>query len=204
MHIHEIQALLAGRGVLSRADRSASTTARRTKPRMRLLAVLLAGGGSLLAAPAVLAGGPNGDTQATAICVSSFPYTDGAGTTVGLTDDYDLPPDTTSPTLTATCATGTGAGPAGSLPAGAIYTGTGTAPDRVYRMDFPAGNTDTLTITMDPTGAQDLSLVVYCNTVSSNLSDGLVVDDTGVGGVAESVTVGNIVAGTSLYIVVDG
>ena len=145
-----------------------------------------------------------GDTQATATCISALPYTD-TGTTVGATDDYNLPADTTSPTLTAGCATlATGAGPAGSLPRGAVYTGTGTAPDVVYSMSFPSGNPDTLTITMDPTGSQDLALIVYCNTVSSSLADGLCVDDTGVGGVAESVTVGNIAAGTTLYIVVDG
>ena len=145
-----------------------------------------------------------GDTQATATCISALPYTD-TGTTVGAIDDYNLPADTTSPTLTAGCATlATGAGPAGSLPRGAVYTGTGTAPDVVYSMSFPSGNPDTLTITMDPTGSQDLALIVYCNTVSSSLADGLCVDDTGVGGVAESVTVGNIAAGTTLYIVVDG
>lgn len=144
-----------------------------------------------------------GDTQATATQICSFPYND-TGTTVGMVDNYDLPPDTVSPTLTATCATGTGAGPAGSLPAGAVYTGTGTAPDVVYKMYFPTANPDTLTITMDPTSTQDLALIVYCDACSSSLSDGLAVDDTGVGGVAESVTVSNIQAGSTLYIVVDG
>ncbi|MEK7415959.1 MAG: HYR domain-containing protein, partial [Planctomycetota bacterium] len=144
-----------------------------------------------------------GDTQATATPICALPA-NLSGTTVGNTDDYNLPADVTNPTLTAACASGTGAGPAGSLPRGAIYTGTGTGPDVVYKIEFPAGNADTLTITMDPTGSQDLSLIVYCNTVSSLLSDGLVADDTGVGGVAESVTVSNIVAGTTLYIVVDG
>ena len=171
-------------------------------PRMRLLAVLLAGGGCLLASATVLAAG--GDNQATATCISAFPYND-TGTTVGATDGSDLPPDTTFPTLTATCAASvTGGGPAGSLPNGAIYTGTGTGPDVVYRMDFPAGNADTLTITMDPTGAQDLGVTVFCNTVSSALADGLVIDDSGVGGVAEVVQVGGVVPGTTLYIVVDG
>ncbi|MDG4598225.1 MAG: DUF11 domain-containing protein [Candidatus Contendobacter sp.] len=148
--------------------------------------------------------GAGGDTQATATCITSLPYND-TGTTVGATDNYDLPADTTAPTLTATCATiANGAGPAGSLPRGAVYAGTGTAPDVVYQLSFPSGNPDTLTITMDPTGAQDLALITYCNTVSSSLADGLAIDDTGVGGVAESVTVGNIAAGTTLYIVVDG
>jgi uncharacterized repeat protein (TIGR01451 family) len=169
--------------------------------RQRVLAVLLASGGCLLGVTPALADG--GDTQATATCVPSLPYADN-GTTVSKVDDYDLPPDTADPTLTGTCATiATGAGPAGSLPRGAVYTGTGTGPDAVYRLDFPSGNPDTLTITMTPTG-QDLGLVTYCNTVSSLLSDGLAVSDTGVSGGTETVTVGNITAGTSLYIVVDG
>ncbi|MDX2044669.1 MAG: HYR domain-containing protein, partial [Acidobacteriota bacterium] len=141
-----------------------------------------------------------GDTQATATPICSFPA-NLSGTTVGATDNYDLPPDTTAPTLTATCATTAIGAPSGR---GSVYTGTGTGPDVVYKLEFPAGNPDTLTITMDPTGSQDLALIVYCNTVSSSLSDGLVIDDTGTGGVAESVTVSNIVAGTTLYIVVDG
>jgi hypothetical protein len=121
-------------------------------------------------------------------------------TTVGATDNYDLPPDTTAPTCTAASAC-TGAGPAGSLPRGAVYTGTGTGPDRAWRI-----RTDTncnLTITMDPTGPQDLALIVYESTCSSLLSDCACVDDTGVGGVAESVTL-SATAGTDYYIVVDG
>ena len=65
-------------------------------------------------------------------------------------------------------------------------------------MSFPTGNPDTLTITVDPTGADDLCVVVYCNNVSSNPADAIVIDDTGVGGGAEQVTVGNIAAGTTL------
>ncbi len=179
----------------------AQRSGRGQSPALRMPAALLASG-CLLGSTMALADG--GDTEATATCIGSLPYSD-SGTTVGKVDDYDLPADTTAPTLTASCASIVGgAGPAGSLPNGAIYTGTGTAPDAVYRIDFPAGNPDTLTINMDPTGAQDLALIVFCDTVSSSPADGLVVDDTGVGGVAEQVTVGNIAAGTSLYIVVDG
>jgi uncharacterized repeat protein (TIGR01451 family) len=203
MRLHEIQDMvLAAQRTGSRAGPQGAVRVAATLPRQRLLAVLLAGGGFMLAASAASADG--GDTQATATCIGSLPYND-SGTTVGKVDDYNLPADVVSPTLTATCAnSATGAGPAGSLPRGAIYTGTGTAPDAVYRLDFPAGNADNLIITMDPTGAQDLSLIVYCDTISSNLSDGLVIDDTGVGGVAESVSLGGVTAGTSLYIVVDG
>ena len=121
-------------------------------------------------------------------------------TTVGQVDDYDLPADTTNPTCSvgATC---TGAGPAGSLPGGAIYTGTGTAPDRAYRIITNANCT--LTVTMDPTGAQDLALIVYQANCSSSLTDCACVDDTGVGGVAESVTL-SAVGGMTYFVVVDG
>ena len=56
---------------------------------------------------------------------------------------------------------------------------------------------------MDPTGAQDLALIVYQSTCSSALADCLCVDDTGVGGVAESVTL-SAVAGTTYFLVTDG
>lgn len=178
-----------------------SVSARRVSAKKALASSLLYGG-CLLGAEAAL--GAGGDTQASATCISALPYMD-TGTTVGATDDYDLPADTTNPTLTASCATSaTGRGPAGSLPRGAVYTGTGTGPDVVYRMSFPAGNPDTLTITMDPTGSEDLALIVYCDACSSDPADGLAVSDTGVGGGPEVVTVSGIEPGATLYIVVDG
>lgn len=132
--------------------------------------------------------------------ISGLPYAGPADTTVGATDNYDLPADTASPTCSvgATC---TGAGPAGSLPAGAIYTGTGTAPDRAYRFETSANCT--LTITATPTTAFDISLIVYQANCSSNLADCACVDDTGVSNQAESVTL-SAVAGTVYYAVVDG
>ena len=132
--------------------------------------------------------------------IGPLPYNPAADTTVGQTDDFDLPADTTTPTCSvgATC---TGAGPAGSLPAGGIYTGTGTAPDRAYRITSDVNCT--VNITMDPTGAQDLSLIVYQAACSNNLADCACVDDTGVGGVAESVSL-SMVAGTTYFIVIDG
>jgi hypothetical protein len=132
--------------------------------------------------------------------VSALPFNPPADTTVGMVDNFDLPADTTNPTCTA-ASTCTGAGPAGSLPRGAIYTGTGTAPDRAYRIITDAACT--LTVTMDPTGAQDLSLVVYEGTCSSSLADCVCVDDTGVGGVAESVTL-SATPGTTYFLVTDG
>lgn len=132
--------------------------------------------------------------------ISSLPYNPAADTTVGMADDFDLPADTTAPTCTA-ATTCTGAGPAGSLPRGGIYTGTGTAPDRAYQIQVD--QSCTLNITMDPTGAQDLSLIVYEAQCSSALADCVCVDDTGVGGVAESVSL-DAVTGTTYFIVVDG
>lgn len=132
--------------------------------------------------------------------IGSLPFGPIADTTVGATDNFDLPADTTAPTCTASSAC-TGAGPAGSLPRGAIYTGTGTAPDRAWRIQTSANCT--LNITMDPTGAQDLALIVYQSSCSSLLSDCACVDDTGVGGVAEAVSL-DAVAGTEYFIVVDG
>lgn len=142
------------------------------------------------------------DTCSSNVQINSVPFND-AATTVGATDNYDLPADTASPTLTGcpTC-TGTGAGPVGSLPRGGVYTGTGTAPDVAYRISYATANNN-LTVTMDPTGAEDLSLIVYTNVCSSLLADAIVVDDTGVGGVAESVTISTMPAG-AYHIVVDG
>lgn len=132
--------------------------------------------------------------------IGTLPYTPAADTTVGATDNFDLPPDTTNPTCTAS-STCTGAGPAGSLPRGAIYTGTGTAPDRAYSLTTSANCN--LTVNMAPTSTQDLALIIYQSACSSLLSDCVCVDDTGVGGVAESVLL-SAVAGTNYFAVIDG
>jgi hypothetical protein len=132
--------------------------------------------------------------------IGPLPYTPAADTTVGQADNFDLPADTTNPT----CAVGascTGAGPAGSLPFGAIYTGTGTGPDRAYRIITNANCT--LTISMDPTSSQDLALILYQANCSSSLADCACVSDTGIGGAVETVTL-NAVAGTTYFVVVDG
>lgn len=132
--------------------------------------------------------------------ISTLPFNPAGDTTVGMTDDYDLPPDVADPTCTAS-ATCTGTGPAGSLPRGAIYTGTGTGPDKAYRIRTSANCT--LTITMDATSTQDLALIVYQGLCSSSLADCACVSDTGVGGGVETVSL-NAVAGTDYFIVVDG
>ncbi|AVP98430.1 hypothetical protein C7S18_15080 [Ahniella affigens] len=120
-------------------------------------------------------------------------------TTVGATDDFDLPADTAAPTCTA-ASTCTGAGPAGSLPRGAIYTGTGTGPDRAFAIR--SSTACTMTITMDP-ATQDMALIAYQSTCSSNLADCACVDDTGVAGTAEVVTL-DMQAGVDYFVVADG
>jgi hypothetical protein len=144
----------------------------------------------------LLAGGDTCGTAATAI--TATPYNDAAGTTVGKTDNYDLPPDVTAPTLTGcpTCV-GTGA-PAGR---GFVYTGTGTGPDATYSIGYSTSNNN-ISVTMDPV-SQDLAVIVYTSVCSNNLADGIVIDDTGGPGTAESVTITNMPAGF-YHIVVDG
>ncbi len=134
--------------------------------------------------------------------ISALPYNDPTGTTVGLVDNYKMPPDTVAPTVTGcpTC-TATGTGPAGSLPRGAVYTGTGTGPDSAYTVTFSsAGNS--LNVTMDPTTV-DMALVVYTATCSNLLADAIVVSDRGAAGAPETVTISAMPAG-SYNIVVDG
>lgn len=138
-----------------------------------------------------------GDTCAAATQITgAFPYND-TGTTVGKTDDYDLPPDVTSPTCLAPGAIAGG----GAQPGGSIYTGTGTGADATYALEV--NQTCNLRVTMDPTSTQDLALMVYLAQCSSSLNDCVVVDDTGVGGTAESVDF-TATAGQTYYIVVDG
>jgi hypothetical protein len=128
--------------------------------------------------------------------LGSLPYAPAADTTVGAVDNFDLPADTTAPTCAASSAC-TGA-PTGQ---GNIYAGTGTAPDRAYRIQTDANCS--LTITADPTTSWDLSLIVYQTTCSSSLADCNCVDDTGVAGDAESVTL-SAIAGTNYFVVIDG
>ncbi|HMS43950.1 MAG TPA: carboxypeptidase regulatory-like domain-containing protein, partial [Pyrinomonadaceae bacterium] len=86
-------------------------------------------------------------------------------------------------------------------PRGGVYTGTGTGPDAAYVITF--GATANMVVTMDPTGAQDMAVIVYTNVCSNNLADGIVIDDDGVGGAVETVAITSMPAGT-YNIVVDG
>jgi hypothetical protein len=138
-----------------------------------------------------------GDTCGTATVITALPYSD-SGTTIGATDNYNLPTDVTAPTLTGcpTC-TATGA-PSGR---GFVYTGTGVGPDVAYRINFSTAGS--MVVTMDPTSTQDMCVIVYTNVCSNSLADAIVIDDTGGGGAAESVTISSLPAG-SYHIVVDG
>ncbi len=132
--------------------------------------------------------------------LGALPYGPIADTTVGATDNYDLPPDVVDPTCTA-AVTCTGAGPAGSLPRGAIYTGTGTGPDRGWHIKTSANCT--LSLSMTPTGGQDLALITYLANCTSSLADCACVSDTGIANQTETVSL-NAVAGTEYFIVIDG
>lgn len=149
--------------------------------------------------PSIIFNSPGDGCTAATHEFGALPYGPIADTTVGATDNFDLPPDITAPTCTAapTC---TGGVDGSSGPRGAIFAGTGTGPDRAWKIRTNANCT--LTITMDPTGSLDLALIVYHPACSSSLSDCACVDDTGVGGVAESITL-DAVAGTDYFIVVD-
>ena len=152
---------------------------------------------AILAPNVVLAGG---DNCGNGTIITSLPFND-SGTTVGKADDYDLPPDVTVPTVTG-CPSCVATGAGGTDPRGAVYTGSGTGPDATYKICFTSSN-NSINVTMDPTGAEDLGIMVFTNVCSSSLADAIVIDDTGGGGVAESVTISNMPAGT-YNIVVDG
>lgn len=156
-----------------------------TKPENTILSFAPQDGGDLCTAATQITG--------------AFPYND-SGTTVGKTDNYDLPADTVAPTCTAPGAIA-GGGPVGAGTAGGIYTGTGTGADAAYSLQVD--QTCNLQVGMDPTSTQDMALVVYLAQCTSSLADCVVIDDDGVGGAAESVQF-TATAGQTYYIVVDG
>jgi hypothetical protein len=134
--------------------------------------------------------------------ITALPFNPPPDTTTGMIDDYDLPPDITVPTCTASTSC-TGGGLAGCGSRGCVYAGTGTGPDRAYRIRVSAPCN--LTITGTPTGATawDLALIVYQSQCSSSLGDCACVDDTDFPGTGESVLL-NAVTGLDYFIVVDG
>jgi hypothetical protein len=130
----------------------------------------------------------------------TLPYNGGSDTTVGQTDDLDLPTDAIDPTCTAptTC---TGGGAEEALPRGAVYTGSGTGPDRAYRIRV--SQSCSLAITATPEASWDLGLVVFEAACSSSLADCACVDDSDSVGEAETVTL-DALAGVDYFVVVDG
>jgi hypothetical protein len=133
--------------------------------------------------------------------VTGLPF-NSSGTTVGMADDYDLPPDIVVPTCSAsTNCTNPGA-MAGCGPRGCVYAGTGTAPDRAYRIRVSAPCD--LTVTGTPTAPLwDLALVVYQAQCTNALADCVCVDDEGFEGQAESVIV-NATTAFDYFLVIDG
>lgn len=108
-----------------------------------------------------------------------------AGTTVGMTDDYDLDVNV----------------PSGCALGGNSWTGTGVAPDIGYRIQTDIACD--LTVTVTPEAAYDTALVIY-NPQCSNLeSDCVIVSDEGFPGDPETV-VFNASAGVDYFILVDG
>jgi hypothetical protein len=135
--------------------------------------------------------------------ISGLPFNPPPDTTAGMVDDYDLPPDVVAPTCTASTSC-TGGGSPGCGPRGCLYAGTGTAPDRAYRIRVSAPCDLTISGT-DIAGPEnwDLALLVYETQCSSNLTDCVCVDDTDFAGGTESVLL-NAVPGLDYFIVVDG
>lgn len=142
-----------------------------------------------------------GDTCGSATAIGTLPYNDN-GTTLGMSDDYDLPVSIVAPTVTGcpTCIA-TGGGPAEAAPRGGVFLGTGTGSDVAYSITFTSSN-NSIDVTLTPTGSEDLALIVYTDVCSSSLADAIVVDDDSAEGEAEHVVISNMPAGT-YNIVVD-
>jgi len=142
-----------------------------------------------------------GDTCGSATAIGALPFND-SGTTIGMTDDYDLPVAISSPSVTGcpTC-NATGGGPPEAAPRGGVFLGTGTGPDVAYSISFSSSD-NSIDVTLTPTGSEDVALIVYTDVCSNLLSDAIVVDDDNAEGEAEHVTISNMPAGT-YNIVVD-
>jgi hypothetical protein len=134
--------------------------------------------------------------------ITGLPFNPPPDTTVGMIDDYDLPGDIAVPTCTASTNCTVPGALAGCGLRGCIFAGTGTAPDRAYRIRVSAPCDLTITGTPAPPD-WDLALVVYQTQCSSSLADCVCVDDMGIEGQAESVLV-NAVTGLDYFIVIDG
>ena len=142
-----------------------------------------------------LAGGNTCGVAATTI--STFPYNDAAGTTVGKADDYKI---SSSPQACPACS-GFTFSTANTIGRGNVYAGTGVGPDATYRVVFSApGN---LTVNMTPQTGRNLALLLYGATCSNSGVDLISSSDFAYQGGAERIVVGSMPAGI-YHIVVDG
>lgn len=118
-------------------------------------------------------------------------------TTVGATDDYDLP-DAMNPTCTAAPAClGTGNG---GSPRGTVWQGSGTGPDRAFR--FQVSSAITLNAVM--TSPADLGLYLFSSACTNELSACACISDNAFGGMPEIISEIQAVPGVDYYLVVDG
>jgi MYXO-CTERM domain-containing protein len=120
-------------------------------------------------------------------------------TTVGETDDIDLPDATTDPTCTAAppCI-GAGA-TAGAR--GIVWPGCGTGPDKAYRFQVDAACE--LTVTMVPDVA-DLGLYLFSTACASDLAACACVSDNAFAGMQEAISSIQAEPGVNYYLLVDG
>lgn len=118
-------------------------------------------------------------------------------TTVGQTDDLDLP-DADNPSCTAepSCV-GTGSP---NNPRGKIWTGSGTGPDRAFRFQVSAA----INLTATMFSMADLGLYLFSGSCMSQLSSCACVSDNAVGNHAEVISSIQAVPGVDYYLVVDG
>jgi cysteine-rich repeat protein len=122
-----------------------------------------------------------------------------ADTTVGETDDIDLPDDITDPTCTAAplcVGTGTTTGTRGT-----IWPGCGTGPDKAYR--FQVNAACELTVTLAP-DAVDLGVYLFSSACSNELSACACISDNGLAGQPETITSIQAEPGVNYYLLVDG
>jgi cysteine-rich repeat protein len=118
-------------------------------------------------------------------------------TTVGATDDYDLP-DAMNPTCSAAPAcVGTGNG--GSA-RGTVWQGSGTGPDRVFRFQVASAMTLTATMMSDA----DMGLYLFSAACTSQLSSCACVSDNAFANMPETISSIEAVPGVDYYFVVDG
>ncbi|HEX2881975.1 MAG TPA: DUF4215 domain-containing protein [Polyangiaceae bacterium] len=120
-------------------------------------------------------------------------------TTVGETDDIDLPDATFDPTCTAApSCIGTGTTMGGR---GTVWPGCGTGPDKAYRFQVDAPCE--LTVTMVPDAA-DLGLYLFSTACASDLAACACISDNAFAGLQETISSIQAEPGVNYYLLVDG